>query len=546
MNFNELIENKKIIESLEEMNIFEATPIQEASIPLLLNHFDVIGQAQTGTGKTFAYAIPLIENINDESKDIEALVLTPTRELSIQVAKEIEKLSKNIKKIKIATIYGGESYDIQFEALRKKPQVVIGTPGRIIDMMERGKLKFDSIKYLVLDEADEMLKMGFEDDLENILKETPKNRQTALFSATLPPFIKNVSKKYMIDPKNVKIEAKSLTVENINQMVYYVKRESKKDLLLRLLDLYEFKSVMIFTNTKSMVDELVLYLQSYNFKADGLHGDLKQKSRERVMDAYRTGAINILIATDVAARGIDVSGIEAVINYDIPNEFELYVHRIGRTARAGSYGVAITFAGSHSRRQIADLEKYIHHNIQVLDVPTIEDIKAKRQKNLYLKINEKIESLDDIHKYDSLIMKLSKQNKDPMPLINALLEMINSNDRVYNDIQNVVFKNKESGKKNNNKKDSKKEKAKGFSDSKEKSIISINVGKKDNVRPNQLVVYFHDELKIHREHFGKIVIKDNESFIEINSDALRFFKDLHKHRFNGRRIDYKKVDKMPK
>ena len=545
MNFNELIENKKVIEALEEMNIFEATPIQEASIPLLLNHFDVIGQAQTGTGKTFAYAIPLIENINDESKDIEALVLTPTRELSIQVAKEIEKLSKNIKKIKIATIYGGESYDIQFEALRKKPQVVIGTPGRIIDMMERGKLKFDSIKYLVLDEADEMLKMGFEDDLENILKETPKNRQTALFSATLPPFIKNVSKKYMIDPKNVKIEAKSLTVENINQMVYYVKRESKKDLLLRLLDLYEFKSVMIFTNTKSMVDELVLYLQSLNFKADGLHGDLKQKSRERVMDAYRTGAINILIATDVAARGIDVSGIEAVINYDIPNEFELYVHRIGRTARAGSYGVAITFAGSHSRRQIADLEKYIHHNIQVLDVPTIEDIKAKRQKNLYLKINEKMESLDDIHKYDSLIMKLSKQNKDPMPLINALLEMINSNDRIYNDIQNVTFKTKESNKKGN-KKDSKKERAKGFSDSKEKSIISVNVGKKDNVRPNQLVVYFHDELKIHREHFGKIVIKDNESFIEINSDALRFLRDLNKHRFNGRRIDYKKVDKMPK
>ena len=544
MNFNELIENKKIIKALEEMNIFEATPIQTESIPLLLDHNDVIGQAQTGTGKTFAYAIPLIENINDESKNIEALVLTPTRELSIQVAKEIEKLSKNIKKLKISTIYGGESYDKQFDSLKRNPQIVIGTPGRIIDMMERGKLKFDNVKYLVLDEADEMLKMGFEDDLETILKETPKNRQTALFSATLPPFIKNVSKKYMIDPKFVKIDAKSLTVENINQMVYYVKRESKKDLLLRLLDLYEFNSVMIFTNTKSMVDELVLYLQSLNFKADGLHGDLKQKSRERVMDAYRTGAINILIATDVAARGIDVSGIEAVINYDIPNEDELYVHRIGRTARAGTYGVAITFATSHSRRQIEELEKYIHHKITVLDIPTIDDIKAKRQKNLYLKINEKMESLEDMHKYDSLILKLSKQNKDPMPLINALLEMINTNDRTYNDIQSVTFKSKNS--KSKGKKDNKKEKAKGFSDVKEKSIISVNVGKKDNVRPNQLVVYFHDELKIHREHFGKIVIKDNESFIEINSDALRFLRDLNKHRFNGRRIDYKKVDKMPK
>ena len=544
MNFNELIENKKIIKALEEMNIFEATPIQTESIPLLLDHNDVIGQAQTGTGKTFAYAIPLIENINDESKNIEALVLTPTRELSIQVAKEIEKLSKDIKKLKISTIYGGESYDKQFDSLKRNPQIVIGTPGRIIDMMERGKLKFENVKYLVLDEADEMLKMGFEDDLETILKETPKNRQTALFSATLPPFIKNVSKKYMIDPKFVKIDAKSLTVENINQMVYYVKRESKKDLLLRLLDLYEFKSVMIFTNTKSMVDELVLYLQSLNFKADGLHGDLKQKSRERVMDAYRTGAINILIATDVAARGIDVSGIEAVINYDIPNEDELYVHRIGRTARAGTYGVAITFATSHSRRQIEELEKYIHHKITVLDIPTIDDIKAKRQKNLYLKINEKMESLEDMHKYDSLILKLSKQNKDPMPLINALLEMINTNDRTYNDIQSVTFKSKNS--KSKCKKDNKKEKAKGFSDVKEKSIISVNVGKKDNVRPNQLVVYFHDELKIHREHFGKIVIKDNESFIEINSDALRFLRDLNKHRFNGRRIDYKKVDKMPK
>ena len=526
------------------MNIFEATPIQTESIPLLLEHNDVIGQAQTGTGKTFAYAIPLIENINDDSKNIEALVLTPTRELSIQVAKEIEKLSKDIKKLKISTIYGGESYDKQFDSLRKNPQIVIGTPGRIIDMMERGKLKFENVKYLVLDEADEMLKMGFEDDLETILKETPKERQTALFSATLPPFIKNVSKKYMNDPKFVKIDAKSLTVENINQMVYYVKRESKKDLLLRLLDLYEFKSVMIFTNTKSMVDELVLYLQSLNFKADGLHGDLKQKSRERVMDAYRTGAINILIATDVAARGIDVSGIEAVINYDIPNEDELYVHRIGRTARAGTYGVAITFATSHSRRQIEELEKYIHHKITVLDIPTIDDIKAKRQKNLYLKINEKMESLEDMHKYDSLILKLSKQNKDPMPLINALLEMINTNDRTYNDIQSVTFKSKDS--KSKGKKDNKKEKAKGFSDVKEKSIISVNVGKKDNVRPNQLVVYFHDELKIHREHFGKIVIKDNESFIEINSDALRFLRDLNKHRFNGRRIDYKKVDKMPK
>lgn len=537
MNFNEIIKNEKIIESLKELNILSPTPIQKKAIPLLLNKNDVIGQAQTGTGKTFAYSIPLILNIDENSKNIESLVLTPTRELSIQVAKEIEKISKNFKKIRIATIYGGESYDKQFEALKKSPQVIIGTPGRIIDLMEKNKLKFDNVKYLVLDEADEMLKMGFEDDLETILKTTPKNRQTALFSATLPSFVKNVSKKYMQDAKYIKIESNSLTVENISQKVYYVKRESKKDLLLRILDLNEFRSVMIFTNTKSMVDELVLYLQNLNFKADGLHGDLKQKSRERVMDAYRSGAINILIATDVAARGIDINGIEAVINYDVPNEYELYVHRIGRTARAGANGIAITFATKNAKGKINELENYIHHNIDVEVIPSVEDIKLKKEKKLYFKINDKISNLENIHKYDFLIMKLSKQNKDPMPLINALLEMINENERTYNEIEDVNLKNKKekNNKKSNNKKNINKSNA----------IIKINVGKKDNVRANMLVVFFHDNLKIHREHFGKIIIYENESYLEIKKEALKYFKDLSKYKLNGKKLNYNIIDKLP-
>ena len=240
--FKNLNISDAVLDALTKIEILTPTPIQEKSIPLLLEGKDVIGQAQTGTGKTFAYSIPLIERIDDTSRDIQALVLCPTRELSLQVSKEVDKLAKNLKKLKIVTIYGGESYEKQFKALRSKPQIVIGTPGRIIDQMNRGNLDFSKIKYLVLDEADEMLKMGFQEDLETILKEAPKDRQTALFSATLPPFIKSVAKKYMIEPIHVKIENKTLTVEAIDQQVYYVKKDQKKDLLVRLLDYYQFKS----------------------------------------------------------------------------------------------------------------------------------------------------------------------------------------------------------------------------------------------------------------------------------------------------------------
>ena len=347
--FRELNINEAIIEALEKIEITTPTPIQRESIPYLLQGLDCIGQAQTGTGKTFAYSIPLIEKIDSNSKNVQSLVLCPTRELSLQVSKEIDKLAANIKKIRVATIYGGESYEKQFKALKQNPQIIIGTPGRIIDQMNRGNISFANVKYLVLDEADEMLKMGFQDDLQTILETMPKERQTALFSATLPPFIKKICTNYMIDPKMVKIEAQSLTVSAIDQQLYYVKKEQKKDLLVRLLDYYQFNSVMIFANTKAMVDELVLFLQQSGFSADGLHGDLKQGVRDRVMQSFRLSSVDILIATDVAARGIDIDGIEAIINYDLPNENEIYVHRIGRTARAGASGVAISFATTLGR-----------------------------------------------------------------------------------------------------------------------------------------------------------------------------------------------------
>ena len=540
--FTKLNISNQVIEALDKIDIKIPTPIQEKSIPFLLEGKDVIGQAQTGTGKTFAYSIPLIESIDEYSKDVEALVLCPTRELSLQVSKEIDKLASNLKKLKVVTIYGGESYEKQFKALKTKPQIVIGTPGRIIDQMNRGNVSFNKIKYLVLDEADEMLKMGFQEDLETILKTMPTERQTALFSATLPPFIKNVAKKYMINPEFVKIENKTLTVDAIDQKIYYCKKDQKKDLLVRLLDYYQFKSVMIFSNTKAMVDELVLFLQNQGFSADGLHGDLKQASRDRVMQSFRTQSVDILIATDVAARGIDIDGIECVVNFDIPNENEIYVHRIGRTARAGATGTAITLATTRSKNRVFELESYIKRKIEVMPVPTVKEINTHRQKNMYLSIVEGMEKNVDNHKYDNLITKLSRMNSDPVPLLVTLFDMLDKDSqREYPEIETVSLKpGKEASKKGG------KTPAKGFSQAKKVSVIELNVGEMDKVRPNQLVVFLHDNLKIHREHFGKIVIRRKFTYVEINSDALRFLKDLGKKKFNGRTLSYKLVDGLPK
>ncbi len=534
-----------IIEALNKENILEPTPIQEKSIPFLLEGNDVIGQAQTGTGKTFAYSIPLLERINLKSNNIEALVLCPTRELSLQVSKELAKLVSNQKNVRLCTIYGGESYEKQFKELKKRPQIVIGTPGRIIDQMNRGNLSFQNIKYLVLDEADEMLKMGFQEDLEKIMETMPKERQTALFSATLPPFIKNLAKNYMIEPKMVKIEAKTLTVEAIDQQVYYCKKDSKKDLLIRLLDYNQFKCVMIFANTKAMVDELVLFLQAYGFKADGLHGDLKQSLRDRVMHSFRSSNLDILIATDVAARGIDVEGIDCVINFDVPNENELYVHRIGRTARAGNVGTAITISTIKTKGRIADLEAYTKQKITRHEIPTVKEINNSFQKKLYLSIVEGMENNKDNHEYDAMLAKLARLNSDPLPLLATLISMIDGNTRrEYPAIEDISIKPGKKTKADAPK--GSKYKTNDFVPSKKKYlVIEVNIGAIDKVRPNQLVVFFHDALKIHREHFGKIVIEKKYSYIEINKEASKFLKKLPNKQFNGRTVNYKIVDKLP-
>ncbi len=543
-NFEKFNISNEIIKSLDKENIIEPTPIQEESIPLLLEGYDLIGQAKTGTGKTFAYSIPLLERIDKNSKNILALILCPTRELSIQVANEIKKLILNNKSIKIATIYGGQSYEKQFKDLKNNPQIIIGTPGRIIDMMDKKKLSFSNIKFLILDEADEMLKMGFQEDLEKIMSNMPEDRQTSLFSATMPPFIKNLAKKYMKDPKNVVIESKTLTVDLIDEKVYFCKRDSKKDLLIRLLDYNQFKCVMIFANTKAMVDELVLFLQKSGFRCDGLHGDLKQNMRDRVMQSFRTSNVDILVATDVAARGIDIDGIDCVINFDVPNENELYVHRIGRTARAGMTGVALTIATSKAKGRIEEIERYTKRQIQRDEIPSVKDINNSLNKKLYLSIIENIEKYKDIHDYDGLIQKLARIDSDPVPLLNALLKMIDYNKREYKEIE-IISSRRNSDNKKSSSKSNKNQKNNKSSNNRDIIILETNIGKNDNVRPNQLVNYFHDEFMIHREHFGKIIIEDNKTYFEVKKEAIRFFKQ-QKKKYNKKILTFKELKSLPK
>ncbi len=529
-DFLDLKVNAAILAALKDMNITEPTPIQFEAIPYLLEGKDVIGQAQTGTGKTFAYAIPMLEHIDMSSNQVQALVMCPTRELSLQVCKEIEKLAKYTR-IKATTIYGGESYEKQLRALAKRPQIVIGTPGRIIDHLKRGTLKLAGVSYLVLDEADEMLKMGFEEDMETILKEVPEKRQTSLFSATLPSWVKKASTKYMVKPKTIKIEHKTMTVEKIKELLYYVKKEQKKDLLVRLLDFYHLSSVMIFANTKAMVDELVLYLQENHFKADGLHGDLKQISRDRVMQSFRLGSISIMIATDVAARGIDIDNIEAIINFDLPLEDEIYVHRIGRTGRAGKTGLAISFATTRQKSRIDEIEAYTKSKFEVVDVPTPKQIQVRYQKNLTERILSGLDDAQLNHSYDNLLRDIARKTTDPTPIIIRLLELLNDTEnRNYAPIDSVRPRLKSDVKRTMS----------------NWIYICINIGSNEGIRPNQLVNFLHDEISIHREHFGKIVIFKDVSYIEIHMHALRYLKDLTNKKYMGKKITYKQVKSIPK
>lgn len=377
--FYDLGISEPIQRAITDMGFEEASPIQEKAIPLALAGKDIIGQAQTGTGKTAAFGIPILEKIDTSKNYVQAIAIAPTRELAIQVSEEINRLAK-YKGVRSLPIYGGQSIDRQIKALKKHPHIITGTPGRLLDHIKRKTLRLDRISIAVLDEADEMLDMGFLEDIERILKETPKDKQTLLFSATMPRPIQTLAEKFLTHPELIKIQAKEVTSPTVEQVYYEVNERKKFDVLSRLLDVENPELAIIFGRTKRRVDELNDALNKRGYMADGLHGDLNQRQRDIVMNKFREGNIDILVATDVAARGIDVSGVTHVYNFDIPQDPESYVHRIGRTGRAGKTGIAATFVTPREIGQLRTIEKASKGKIHRKLIPTVEEAMESKQK----------------------------------------------------------------------------------------------------------------------------------------------------------------------
>ncbi|EPR37214.1 DEAD/DEAH box helicase domain protein [Desulfovibrio sp. X2] len=424
LRFDSLPLSKETLRAVADMGFEEASPIQALAIPLLMEGRDVVGQAQTGTGKTAAFGIPVLEMVDPKNRAVQAIVLCPTRELAIQVAEEFTALSRHRKGLHVVPVYGGQPIDRQFRALRLGAQVVIGTPGRVMDHMERGTLDLGSVRMAVLDEADEMLDMGFREDIEHILDAVPEERQTVFFSATMAPEIMRLAEKYLDDPAFAKVAHKVLTVPSIEQIYYEVHRSSRLEAMCRVLDFYNPKLSIVFSNTKRGVDQIVETLQARGYLADGLHGDMSQSQRDRVMGKFRGGTVEILVATDVAARGIDVEDIEAVFNYDVPSDVEYYVHRIGRTGRAGRKGRAFSFAWGKEFYKLRDIQRYTKAKIVQQRVPSLGDVEQVKTEKFLALVRETI-AKGELEKQLKLVEEFVEQeDASSLDLAAALLKML--------------------------------------------------------------------------------------------------------------------------
>lgn len=419
--------DKRIVRAIREMGFEKLSPIQEQAIPSLLEGEDIIGQAQTGTGKTAAFGIPVLQNVDPDLRKLQAVILCPTRELAIQAAEELRKIAKYMHGIKVLPVYGGQEIGKQIAALRGV-QIIVGTPGRVMDHMRRHTIKLDHVRMAVLDEADEMLNMGFREDMELILGQIPGEHQTALFSATMPKPILEITKQFQKDAKLIKVAAKELTIPLVSQRYYRIKSQDKDAATVRLLEYYQPKLCLVFCNTKRKVDELSEVLKRHGYQAEGLHGDMSQHQRDAVMNRFRNGSTNILIATDVAARGIDVDDVEAVINYDIPQDIEYYVHRIGRTGRAGRTGRSFTFASGREIYRIREIERICHTAIEEKKLPGASRVlKAKAEK--YLNQAWELKGHEDIELMKKFLLKKMEQEECDALEIAAVMLKYNVGDK---------------------------------------------------------------------------------------------------------------------
>lgn len=423
VKFEELQLDHRIMRAVTDMGFEEASPIQTRAIPVQLAGRDIIGQAQTGTGKTAAFGIPLLQKIDPKNKKLQAVVLCPTRELAIQVAEEIRNLAKYMHGIKVLPIYGGQEIVRQIKGLKDGTQLIIGTPGRVMDHMRRKTVKFDQVHTVVMDEADEMLDMGFLEDMETILSQLPEERQTILFSATMPDEILKIAQNFQKEPELIRVVKKELTVPRVTQYYYEVKPKTKVEVMCRLMELYGLKRSIAFCNTKKQVDELVDELQGRGYFAEGLHGDLKQVQRDRVMNSFRKGNTEILVATDVAARGIDVDDVEAVFNYDIPHDDEYYVHRIGRTGRAGREGIAFSLVVGREVYKLRDIQRYCKTKIIPQAIPSLDNITEIKAEKILAQAKAFIENEDMSRMLRVVEKKVLEEDYTTLDLAAALLRM---------------------------------------------------------------------------------------------------------------------------
>lgn len=522
LRFEDMNISNEICHAVLDMGFEEATPIQSQAIPVILDGKDIIGQSQTGTGKTAAFGIPLLERINPDDRRLQALILCPTRELAIQVSEEFRKLLKYKDNIRVLPIYGGQPIDRQIAALKKGAQVVIGTPGRVMDHMRRRTIKAETVQMMVLDEADEMLDMGFREDIETILVKIPEEHQTLLFSATLSPEILDITKRFQKNPEFIKIVRKELTVPNIEQYYFDVKEKTKLDALSRIIDVYDPKLAMVFCNTKKRVDDLVEMLQGRGYFAEGLHGDLKQAQRDKVMQKFRNGTIEILVATDVAARGIDVDDIDVVFNYDVPQDEEYYVHRIGRTGRAGKAGKAFTFCVGKEIYKLRDIMRYTKTKIQQQKLPTLSDVEEMKT-NIFLEKIKGIIEEGHLTKYIHLVDRLMEEDYTSIDIAAALLKNhladINADDIDALDDINLGGTELYGGEG-------------------EKMVrLFINAGKRSKIRAKDIVGAIANEAGFPGKTLGEIAIFDDYTFVDVPNEFVRDILHGMKHaKIKGKKV----------
>ncbi|MFD0000418.1 DEAD/DEAH box helicase [Nocardia sp. NPDC127526] len=542
-SFADLGIDDRILRAIADVGYESPSPIQAATIPPLLDGADVVGLAQTGTGKTAAFAIPILMGLQVSGKSPRALVLAPTRELAIQVAEAFQRYSAHIPGLHVLPIYGGQNYAVQLSGLRRGAQVVVGTPGRVIDHLERGTLDLTQLQYLVLDEADEMLKMGFQDDVERILRDTPESKQVALFSATMPTAIRKISKQYLKDPVEITVKSKTSTNTNITQRWVQVSYQRKLDALTRILEVESFEAMIIFVRTKQATEELAEKLRARGYSAAAINGDIAQAQRERTIGQLKSGVLDILVATDVAARGLDVERISHVVNYDIPHDTESYVHRIGRTGRAGRSGDALLFVAPRERRLLDAIERATRQQVTEMQLPSVEDVNAQRVTKFGDAITENLSNAN-LPLFRKLIEDYEREHNIPLVDIAAALA-IGSHDGdnffMEPDPEPTHRERRERAPRSFDDRDrgprERREPSRHRGTGAELATYRISVGKRHKVAPGAIVGAIANEGGLRRSDFGHISIRPDHSLVELPADlSNETLNALSRTRISGQLI----------